>query len=90
MGNWRKLLAEMVANKNPCNYRYEQATRVLGHLGFVEAKNSGTSHRKWRLARPGRPTIIIGLVEGAGPMKKVYILDMVRILQENDLLPDEV
>jgi hypothetical protein len=89
--NWKKALRQMLDNPNPCNYRYEDAARVLRHLRFSEEPNSGTSHRKWRLAPPDRPVVVIGLVKKGGePMKKVYILTMVRILQENNLLPADV
>jgi hypothetical protein len=89
MGNWRKLLAKMVNDDRPITYSYDDATRVLGNLGFQEAPNAGTSHRKWRLRRPGRPTITVGLVKANGPIRKEYILDMVQSLRENDLLPPE-
>jgi hypothetical protein len=89
VGNWRKLLRVMASDARPISYHYEDAARILVNLGFVEAPNSGTSHRRWRLRLPDRPTIIVGLVKGSGPMRKEYILDMVRALRENDLLPPE-
>jgi hypothetical protein len=89
MGNWRKLLASMASDPRPITYHYEDAARILARLGFEEAPNSGSSHRKWRLRPPGRPPIIVGLVKGTGPLRREYIQDMIRTLAENDLLPKD-
>lgn len=91
MASWRKLLARMAADPKPVSYTYDEAASVLGQLGFALASKGGSSHRKWRREEPGKPTVIIGLVDsGSGEIRKVYILDMIRILRENNLLPDGV
>jgi hypothetical protein len=94
MASWRKLLARMVADTDPRSYSYQEAATVLSQLGFVLAKPTGGSHRKWRrLIENGaeRRTVVIGLVErGSGAIKPEYVKDMVQILKENNLLPDEV
>lgn len=79
----------MLEDDNPCSYEYDDLARVLSHLGFAEAPNAGSSHRKWRLRLPGPRTIIIGLVKGRGPLRKEYVLDMIATLRSNDLLPLE-
>lgn len=89
MASWRKLLAAMLSDSRPVTYCYDDAARILMHLGFEEAPNAGTSHRKWRLRRDGRPTIIVGLVKSTGQLRKEYILDMLDTLRQNDLLPRE-
>jgi hypothetical protein len=89
MSSWRKLLARMAADRKPTGYTYDDAATVLARLGFTLASRSGTSHRKWRREVPGKPTVIIGLVDrGNGPIRPVYIVEMIRILRENDLLPE--
>lgn len=89
MPSWRKRFAEMVADPNPCNYTYGEAAGLLKQLGFTLASKGGTSHRKWRLARSGVPSVIIGLVDrGTGPMKRAYIVQMVKVLRENGLVPE--
>jgi hypothetical protein len=88
MSSWRKRLAEMANDANPCNYTYNDACGLLKALGFSLASRSGTSHRKWRLKVEGKPAVIVGLVEhGSGPVRKEYILDMIEILRRNNLLP---
>lgn len=78
----------MAADGKPSQYTYDDAATVLAHLGFTLASGSGTSHRKWRLKAPGKPAVIIGLLDrGHGHMNQVYVKDMIRILRENDLLP---
>jgi hypothetical protein len=63
-------------------------------LEFTLAKSGGGSHRKWRRvldSDTGKRTVIIGLLQkGSGNLRPEYIKDMVRILRENDLLPDGV
>ena len=85
----------MLDDPDPRSYTYEDAAKILRNLGFEVAPNSGTSHRKWRFAAEtaegGRHTVVIGLVErGSGTLLPVYVREMLRILRENDLLPDEV
>lgn len=79
----------MRESRNPCNFDFTDCSRVLGHLGFAEAANSGTSHRKFVLRRDGHPSIIITLVKpGAGPVKKWYVLDMLETLEQAGLFPE--
>jgi hypothetical protein len=94
MPSWKKLLASMVADPKPRSYTYEDAASVLSHLGFELAnpKPRG-SHRLWRISiekAHEKRTVYVGLVEaGSGNLKPIYVTKMVRILQENDLLPSE-
>lgn len=94
MASWRKLLAAMVADSKPRSYSYEQAATVLSNLDFQLATTSGTSHKRWRRVvedERGRRSVIIGLVKPSrGSVPPEYIQDMVRILRENDFLPDGV
>jgi hypothetical protein len=91
MSSWRNLLAQMAADHNPCTYSYSDAARVLTRLGFALASRPGTSHRKWRREIGDGRVVIIGLVDrGHGPIKKAYIVDMIAILRENNLLPEGV
>lgn len=89
MASWRKLLRQMLEDTDPRSYRYDQAAKILGHLGFRLAKPTDGSHRVWRrrLESPPR-TVVIGLVDaGNGTMKKVYVVAMLARLREHDLLP---
>lgn len=89
MAGWEKLLREMFASANPCNYSYEDCARVLTRLNFVEAPNSGTSHRKWVLERDGMAREFVGLRKpGSGPVGKEYVKDMLRKIRELGLYPD--
>lgn len=95
MGRWRKLLAATVADRNPRSYTYEDAVRVLTHLGFEQARaKPGGTHRLWRREiadAAGKRTVFVGLVEkGHGTLKPVYVEKMIDILRTNGLLPDEV
>lgn len=97
MASWIKLLRRMVADPRPISYTYDEAALILRHLGFEPPSKPTGSHRKFRLeiedpaADTGRRGIIIGLVEnGHGPMKAVYVREMVRVLRENGLLPEGV
>ena len=96
MARWLKRLLAMVADPRPVSYSYTEAEALLLRLGFELAPNSGTSHRKFRKTIPdptspgGRRTIIIGLVQRPGPLKPAYVREMVRTLQENNLLPNGV
>ena len=77
----------MAADPKPVSYTYEQATTVLSHLGFSLAGSGGSSHRKWRRKVGQQPAVTIGLVDrGHGPLKRVYIEDMIRILRDAGLL----
>jgi len=89
--SWRKRLKEMADDPKPCNYTYDEAVSILKALGFALAKTSGTSHRRWRVKGPSGQPITIALVDsGRGPMKSVYIKTMIRLLEENNLMPSEV
>lgn len=91
MASWLKLLAKMAADPNPTTYTYQDAARVLGHLGFALAPHGGTSHRRWRRRDGAAPPVVVGLVDtGSGPIKKVYIVQMIDILRTNNLLPEGV
>ena len=97
MASWRKRLARMVADPDPRSYTYEEASGILEHLGFELAKPTSGSHRKFRraVADPSAPSgkrgVIVGLVQkGAGTLKPKYVLEMVRTLRENNLLPPGV
>ena len=80
----------MLNDSAPTAYTYDDAALVLRNLGFDLAPTRSGSHRKWRYKRPGRNAVIIGLVEkGSGPMKPYLIREMVRQLEQNDLLPDD-
>lgn len=94
MASWEKRLMALAADPRPNNYRYEEVTGLLGRLGFELAGRPAGSHRRWRLvvADPavegGKRTITVGLVDnGNGPLKSVYVKEMVRTLRENNLLP---
>lgn len=89
MGNWRKLLQQMAADPDPRRYTYDDAARILDHLGFSEPSGASGSHRRWRLKREGCNSVVIGLVDkGHGTLKPGYIRDLVKALQENGLMPD--
>jgi hypothetical protein len=96
MGSWRKLLAQMVADKDPRSYTFEEAAGILTQLGFV-ARKTASSHKTFRRTVPddsaigGSKGVFVGLVKsGHGPMKPIYITKMIATLQENKLLPSDV
>lgn len=90
MASWEKLLREMFASGNPCNYSYEDCARVLKHLNFVESPNSGTSHRKWVRRIDGLPQATVGLLKPArGPVGKWYVKDMLSTIRALNLEPKE-
>jgi hypothetical protein len=93
MASWRKLLSQMANDPDPRNYTFEDAARVLERSGFVQAPSGGTSHRRFRLAvQDGgeKRTVIVGLVDrGHGTLKPVYIRELVRVLREEGLIPDD-
>ena len=81
----------MAEDPKPVSYSYEDAASILRALGFALAKTSGTSHRRWRIKAPNGRSVTVALVDsGKGPIRSVYIKDMIRQLAENDLLPPEV
>lgn len=89
MAGWEKSLRAMFASANPCTFSYEDCARVLRRLNFVEAPNSGTSHRKWVLVRDGEPRLFVGLRKpSSGPVGKEYVKDMLRVIRENGLFTD--
>lgn len=88
MAKWEKLLLRMVADQDPRGYTYSEAASVLAGIGFAAPSKPKGSHRLWRLKRQGCSLVVVGLVEkGHGPLKPVYIKDMVATLQKNGLLP---
>jgi predicted RNA binding protein YcfA (HicA-like mRNA interferase family) len=81
----------MAGDPKPVSYTYEDASSILKALGFALAKTSGTSHRRWRIKAPTGQSITVALVDaGSGPLKSVYIKEMIRLLSANDLIPSEV
>jgi hypothetical protein len=86
MGSWRKLLGRMLADTKPNSYTYDDAARVLRQLGFVESPGGG-SHRVWRRDVSGHG-VRIGLCDsGRGPLKAVYIKEMLATLRAFQLVP---
>lgn len=86
MGSWRKLLDRMLHDARPNSYTYDDAARVLRRLGFDEAPGTG-SHRVWRRT-VGTVGVRVGLRDsGRGPMKAVYIKDMLATLRAYELVP---
>lgn len=86
----------MAADPDPRSYTYAEAANILSNLGFSQSQGGG-SHRKFRMsiAHPNSPErtqgIIIGLVDsGSGCLKPVYIVEMMRTLRANNLIPSEV
>lgn len=79
----------MRESSNPCNFAFEDCDRVLSRTGFVLAKNSGTSHRKYVLKRAGLPTVIIGILHpGSGHVARWYVEDMLAELEKHHLFPE--
>lgn len=90
MGSWKKLLAAMRSDTNPNGYTYDDAARVLANLGLQLAPSSGGSHRRWRGTGPSGHVCIVGLVDrGHGPLKAVYIKEMLSALECAGILPEE-
>jgi hypothetical protein len=100
VARWKKRLAEIVTDRRPVSYTYDELAGLLvNHLGFELAKAQG-SHRKFRRdvpdsSDPTRPEktkgVIIGLLDyGSGPVPPEYVKQMVQTLQANDLIPDGV
>jgi predicted RNA binding protein YcfA (HicA-like mRNA interferase family) len=81
----------MADDPKPVDYTYEDAASILKSLGFVLATASGTSHRRWRYKGANGLVTTIALVDrGKGPIKSVYIKEMIRLLKESNLVPGEV
>lgn len=81
----------MLADRNPVNYSYDEASQVLVNLGFAMAPHGGTSHRKWRIKLGDGTVVVIGLVDaGRGALKPVYIREMVQQLRDNQLIPQDL
>ena len=78
MASWRKRLSALMADPGAKGYSYAELATLLENLGFeLSSPSSGSSHRKWRLRRAGRPMIVVGLVEkGSGHVKECYVRDM--------------
>jgi hypothetical protein len=62
-----KLLSAMRAD--PSKVRYAEACRVADHF-FGAARQTGTSHRVWKMPWPGDPRVNMQL--GDGGMAKAY------------------
>jgi predicted RNA binding protein YcfA (HicA-like mRNA interferase family) len=89
MARWRKLLRRMLTDIDPRNYSYDDAASILRNLGFEEARNAGTSHRKWR-KRVAGSTVVVGLIAGHGKQKPGYIRDMIAQLRSAELIPSDI
>ena len=90
MTGWKKRLARLVADPRPVGYSYEEVAGLLSRLGFVLRPSSGgSSHRKWRLDRPGRSSVWIGLVQGHGVLPPGYIREVQATLTREGLLLGE-
>lgn len=89
--SWRSRLAELMADTKPVNYTYGDVAGLLRRLGFeLQPSGGGTSHRKWRLTRDGRPSVWIGLVEkGHGPLPRGYVREVQRVLRDAGLWSEE-
>lgn len=91
MARWEKLLTRMRDSVRCVGFTYDDAASVLAGLGFscVET-GAGGSHRRWAQLHPSGQRVIIGLVNhGHGDLKPVYIKQMLRLLKEHELMPQE-
>lgn len=86
--SWRKRLDSLMQDDRPVDYTYQDVANLLRRLGFeLQPSGGGTSHRKWRLARLGRPSVWIGLVEGHGRLRPGYVREVQRTLRDAGLWP---
>ncbi len=91
MARWQKVLRRMLEDTKPIGYDYGDVSVVLTHLGFAEAPNSGTSHRRWRNKLPDGRLVTVGFAKpGHGSLKAGYIREMVDTLIKYDLVPHDV
>lgn len=89
MARWKKLLARIAVDPKPVGYSYDDVAAILGALGFVRSGGKG-SHRVWTRQPDGSATLRVTLVDPAsGPVAKVYIREMAKILREAGLMPSE-
>jgi hypothetical protein len=90
MTGWRKRLARLLADPRPVGYSYDDVAGLLSRLGFVlRPSRGGSSHRKWRLDRPNRPSVWIGLVEGHGALPPGYVREVQATLTREGLVHGE-
>ncbi len=86
MSGWRKRLARLLADSKPVGYSYADVCKLLERLGFkLHPTSGGSSHRKWRLDRAGRPSVWIGLVERHGALPPGYVREIQRTLKSQGL-----
>ena len=86
--SWEKRLDALMTDPRPVTWTYAEVSHLLRRLGFaLQPTGGGTSHRKWRLDRPGRPTVWIGLVERPGPLARGYIRDVQKKMRAAGLWP---
>jgi hypothetical protein len=91
MSKWRKLLSRMVKDRNPRNYSYADAVRVMHGLDFTLAPHGAGSHRCWRGTALSGAVVVIGLVDqGHGSLKPYLIRDMIRQLEANGMIPADL
>jgi len=91
MTQGRKLLLRMVNDRDPRNYTYDDAVRVLRALDFTLAPHGAGSHRCWRGVAPSGTVVVIGLVEGGhGSLKPYLIRDMIHQLRVNGMIPADL
>lgn len=92
MTGWKRRLASLLADPKPVGYSYADVASLLARLGFVLRRSSGGgSHRKWRLERPGRPSVWLGLVEVRGTPPAGYVREVQATLKREGLIagPEE-
>lgn len=91
MSKWRKLLVRMLQDRDPRNYSYADAVRVLRGLDFALAPHGAGSHRCWRAVAPSGTVVVIGLVDGGhGSLKPYLIRDMIGQLRTNAMIPADL
>ena len=88
---WMKKLAAIVTDPRPTAYTYaELASLLVDHLGFTLATPVSGYHRRFR-RRIGSKSLMVGLVEyPEGPVPAEFVVQMIRDLRENELLPEGV
>lgn len=81
--NWRRRLANLMADKKGTGYSYSDLANLLGNLGFeLCIPSGGSSHRKFRFKRDAGAVVWVGLVEkGHGEVPPGYVRTMQRTLR---------